>query len=116
MEYERLAIEEIEDLTQRACVQLVPELTTKLLSMAVELIEYKKKTESGTLIDIQDIAKLFDRLWGPPCDYGFDSEEVIDVILENTDYNWCERNCNTVEYDLCWEQYIKAKLKEVQNG
>lgn len=49
MEYERLTIEEIEDFTQRVCVQLCPELTRQLLSMAVELIEYKYKIEQGTL-------------------------------------------------------------------
>jgi len=78
-----------------------------------KLWNLENKFEQGTLVDIQDIAKLFDKLFGSPCDYGMDGEEVIDVILANTDGNWCERNCVPNEYTLCWEEYIKAKLKEL---
>ena len=48
----KLTNDELADFLQRACVQLVPELTAQLLSMAVELIEYKQKIEQGTLIEL----------------------------------------------------------------
>ena len=116
MEYKKLTDDELADFLQRACVQLVPELTQQLLSLGSELAEYRDKIAQGTLVDIEDVAKLFNKIYGAPCDYGFDNEDVIEVILDNTDGNWCERNCNPNEYTLCWEEYIKAKLREVQNG
>lgn len=116
MVYKRLTDNELADFLQRACVQLVPELTQQLLSLGMELTEYRTQVEQRTLIDIEDVAKVFDKIHGAPCDYGMDGEEVIDVILGNTDYGWCERNCVPNEHTLCWEEYIKAKLKELQNG
>ena len=51
MEYKRLTDDELADFLQRACVQLAPELTQQLLSLGVELSEYRTKIEQGTLID-----------------------------------------------------------------
>ena len=106
MKYERF--------TQKVDSGFVSELDCRIAYNKLCAIE--DKIEQGLMIDIKDMSKLFEKIFGAPCDYGMDGEEVIDVILENTDYNWCERNCNTEDYALCWEQYIKAKLKELQNG
>ena len=40
---EKLTDEELADFTQRACVQLCPELTQQLMSVVVELIDYREK-------------------------------------------------------------------------
>lgn len=79
-----------------------------------QLCELEDKIERNELLSIEDIAKLWDKMWGAPCEYEICGENAIDVILENTGYNWCERNCGTVDSALCWEEYLKAKLKELQ--
>lgn len=78
------------------------------------LAELEDKIEQNELLSIEDIAKLWDKLWGAPCEYEICGENAIDVIWKHTDYNWCERKCGTVDSALCWEEYLKAKLKELQ--
>jgi hypothetical protein len=113
MEYKKLTIEEIEDLTQRACVQLVPELTTKLLSMVVELIEYKKKIEQGTLIDLP--CKVGDTVYKVEREYGYSNDTYFWHIVEKPfelgmlDYWWGKMIFLTREE-------AKKRLKELQNG
>ena len=47
MKYERLTDYELSEFLQRACVQLVSELTQQLLSVGVELTEYRTKYPNG---------------------------------------------------------------------
>jgi hypothetical protein len=43
---EKLTDEELADFAQRACVQLCPELVKQLMSIVVELVNYRAKEES----------------------------------------------------------------------
>ena len=47
MKYNRLTDYELSEFLQRACVQLVPELTQQLLSVGTELTEYRNKYPAG---------------------------------------------------------------------
>ena len=51
-DYKRLTDEELSDFLQRAAVQLCPELTQQLLSIGLELVQYRGKIEKGTLIEL----------------------------------------------------------------
>lgn len=81
------------------------------------LAELEDKIENGTLIELNAVAKLFNRLWECPCDYIFDNKDVNEFICENVEEDWCEKNCpiNWSDYSKCWEVYLKAKLKELEN-
>ena len=80
------------------------------------LWELENKIEQGTLVEISEVAKLFNKLWECPCDYIFDDQDVNELICKNVEEDWCEKNCPTEWYDYtkCWEQYIKVKLKELK--
>ena len=115
-DFQRLTNEELNDFIQRAVVQLEPTLTQQVMSIVLELEEYRTKIENGTLVELNTIAKLFNRLWECPCDYIFDNKDVNEFICENVEEDWCEKNCSTDwnDYSKCWEVYLKAKLKELQ--
>lgn len=49
--YKRLSNEELNDFTSRVVVQLDPSLTQQVMSLILELSEYRAKIENGTLID-----------------------------------------------------------------
>ena len=51
-EYKRLTEEELNDFTSRVVVQLEPTLTQQVMSLILELTEYRTKIENGTLIEI----------------------------------------------------------------
>lgn len=51
VEFKRLTNDELSDFLQRAAVQLCPELTQQLLSIGLELVQYREKIENETLID-----------------------------------------------------------------
>ena len=72
------------------------------------------KIENGTIIEIGEVARLFNKLWECPGDYIIDDKDVCELIRENTEEDWCEKNCYTEDYSKCWEQYIKAKLRELK--
>lgn len=50
-EFKRLTNEELNDFIQRAVVQLNPTLTQQVMSIVLELEEYRNKIENGTLIE-----------------------------------------------------------------
>ena len=54
MEYKKLTDDELADFLQRACVQLVPELTQQLLSLGMELAEYRAKIPEGAVVLTND--------------------------------------------------------------
>ncbi len=80
------------------------------------LAELEDKIEQQEMVSIKDVVKLFNKIWECPCDYIFDDEDVNEVICKNVGEDWCEKNCPTEwdDYTKCWEQYIKAKLKELK--
>ena len=53
-DYKRLTDEELNDFTSRVVVQLEPTLTQQVISLILELTEYRTRTENGTLIELQD--------------------------------------------------------------
>lgn len=64
MEYKRLTDDELADFLQRACVQLVPELTQQLLSLGTELAEYRTKIERGLMMELPCMIEIFNgALW-----------------------------------------------------
>lgn len=51
MSYKRLIDEELNDFTSRVVVQLEPTLTQQVISLILELSEYRTKIKNGTLIE-----------------------------------------------------------------
>ena len=51
MKYERLTNEQLNDFTSRVVVQLEPSLTRQVMSLILELSEYRDKIENGTLME-----------------------------------------------------------------
>lgn len=87
----------------------------KSTEVLYRLAELEDKIEQGELISVKTIAKFIEMAFAsePPCYYGIDGDDCVDVIETNTK-EWCETHCNTDSYTECWEQYLKAKLKELQ--
>lgn len=67
MSYKRLTNEELNDFTSRVVVQLEPTLTQQVMSLILELTEYRNKIENGTLIELPckvgDTVYYVERLW-----------------------------------------------------
>ena len=82
--------------------------------MYYRLAELEDKIENGTLVEIGEVAKLFNRIWECPCDFVLDNEDVCDIIREKVEEDWCDKNCDTEDFSKCWEVYLKPKLKELQ--
>ena len=51
-DYKRLTNEELNDFTSRVVVQLEPTLTQQVMSLILELTEYRTKIANGTLIEL----------------------------------------------------------------
>lgn len=86
------------------------------LQVAIErLAELEDKIERGELISVKTIAKLMERILDAPCNYELDGQDVVEYMCDNLG-NWCEENCKNRDYEMCWVMYLKAKLKELQNG
>lgn len=85
MEYKRLSNEELNDFTSRVVVQLEPNLTQQVMSLILELTEYRTKIENGTLIELP--CKVGDTAYciydNGECDYWIEEELVHDFILTN---------------------------------
>lgn len=86
MEYKRLTNEELNDFTSRVVVQLEPALTQQVMSLILELNEYRTKIENGTLIELP--CKVGDTVYcvyrDDEYEYWIEPEEVVDFII--TDY------------------------------
>ena len=52
MEYKRLTNDELNDFIQRVVVQLNPDLTQQVISVVLELEQYRNKIENGTLVEL----------------------------------------------------------------
>ena len=130
MEYKRLTDDELGDFLQRACVQLVPELTQQLLSLGTELTEYRTKIKQGTLVNFPcklgtTIYHLYkagnvitkDRVFN----YHFDVCTKPCVSFENYFWYGTNKRVDTIlveQFGKWWfltEAEAKARLKEIQN-
>ena len=66
IKYKKLSNEELNDFTERVVVQLEPHLTQQVLSVILELDEYRSKIEDKTLIE-------------PPCKVGDTVYYFLDI-------------------------------------
>ena len=90
-EYKRLTNEELNDFTSRVVVQLEPTLTQQVMSLILELTEYRTKIENGTLIEL-------------PCKVGttiYHLYKAGNVITEDKVFNYhfeiCTKPCVSFE-------------------
>lgn len=60
--YKKLSNEELNDFTSRVVVQLDPSLTQQVMSLILELSEYRTKIENGTLIEIPPLISYNEHL------------------------------------------------------
>ena len=77
-------------------------------------LAYKNGYEQGCKDSIKKIAKLLNEWFECPCNFTLNEEDVALYMFEQYG-DWCEKNCDTENYSKCWEQYLKVKLKELQN-
>ena len=96
MEYKKLTDDELADFLQRACVQLVPELTQQLLSLCTELTEYRTKIKQGTLIELPRMFQNINKI-------GWFVEYIGDCGWIKSEYH-------------STEEQARERLKELQNG
>ena len=96
MEYKKLTDDELADFLQRACVQLVPELTQQLLSLGSELAEYRAKIEQRTLIELPRMFQNINKI-------GWFVEYIGDCGWIKSEYH-------------STEEKARERLKELQNG
>lgn len=96
--FKRLTNDELNDFLQRAVVQLCPELTRQLLSIGLELAQYRDKVENGTLIELPRIIRYVDYCYG----------------LEKFVVQW-ETNGKIKSKTFWSEKKAEQKLKELQN-
>lgn len=57
-DFKRLTKEELNDFIQRVVVQLEPTLTQQVISVVLELEQYRGKIENGTLIELPCIREV----------------------------------------------------------
>ena len=119
MEYKRLTDDELADFLQRACVQLVPELTQQLLSLGAELAEYRTKIACGTLVDLP--CKVCDLVWVIK-EYPFgkrkiEGVEIVGFIWPTIDSKPWPADRFGDAYSEVFHKYedVKKRLKELQN-
>ena len=110
MEYKRLTNEELNDFTSRVVVQLEPTLTQQVISLILELSEYRTKIENGTLVDcIWFISWINETVCrGQVIGYEEDSGFVIltNGSMISADKIWT--NCEDAEKEL-----LKRKIKQL---
>lgn len=92
-------------------------LEEEKMRLKQQVKEYQDKIEQGTLIDIKTISKLLNEWFECPCNFTLNEEDVASYMFEKYG-DWCDKNCDKMleDYSPCWEMYLKAKLKELQNG
>ena len=130
----RLTNDELNDFLQRAAVQLCPELTQQLLSVGLELAQYREKIENKTLIELP--CKVGDTVYMPWVFNGVNSIAYLTVthIIFDTKKAYIKTDFSTDDGEY-WEKYkggkynfedfgkmvfltkteAEAKLKELQN-
>jgi hypothetical protein len=118
-EYKRLTNEELNDFTSRVVVQLEPTLTQQVMSLILELTEYRTKIENGTLIELP--CKVGDKVYHIDC-YPHIFEDIVDEIWINGYNEVCydfRKGCRYLvsEFGVKWfTNKAKAlkKLKELE--
>ena len=100
MSYKILTNEELNDFTSRVVVQLEPTLTQQVMSLILELTEYRNKIENGTLIELgYHIRKSY---------RNHDDQRYKIIIID-------EVEIDKIGYDGLTKAEAEAKLKELQN-
>ena len=91
--YKKLTNDELNDFLQRAAVQLCPELTQQLLSVGLELAQYRDKIENKTLVEPP--CKVGDKVYyflDIPCFYDIIELTVEDIVIRLNPYE-CILHC-----------------------
>ena len=118
MEYKRLTNEELTDFTSRVVVQLEPTLTQQVMSLILELTEYRTKIENKTLIELH--CKVGDTV------YQFDnSGRIYEATILNIEIHKGKPYYETcgVDFDntaigetlFLTKDQAEQRLKELQN-
>ena len=136
-EYKRLTSGELNDFISRVVVQLEPTLTQQVISLVLELEEYRTKIENGTLVERPPVKKgnriwLVRKYW----DYfeGRTKKEVVGRIVKRiflNDDNSLTFSCLAIHkgtklisivksttFNKTWfftKAEVEQKLKELQN-
>ena len=112
---DRLTNEELNDFTSRVVVQLEPTLTQQVMSLILELTEYRTKIENGTLIELPcKMGETFYEIDTLYCEYyehgvgGFSFEDGELIIID-----FCDSRYKASE--VCFSQAeAEQKLKELK--
>jgi hypothetical protein len=100
MEYKRLTNEELNDFTSRVVVQLEPALTQQVMSLILELNEYRTKIENGTLVELgYHIRKSYKN---------HDDQRYKIILID-------EVKIDKIGYDCLTKAEAEAKLKELKD-
>ena len=119
-EYKRLTDEELNDFTSRVVVQLEPTLTQQVMSLILELSEYRNKIENGTLIELP--CKVGDTVYSIPFD---DDKEIFKHKVKALRLLFISEadDCDFIENNFAWwgenifstKAEAEKKLKELKN-
>lgn len=76
---------------------------------AEKMCEIKMQNEKLEMLSA--VAKILYAEWGdePPCNFN-DNDSYM--ICRCGDY--CDKNCGNENFEKCWQEWLKAKLKEQQ--
>lgn len=109
-EFKRLTNDELNDFLQRAVVQLCPELTRQLLSIGLELAQYRDKIENKTLIELP--CKVGDIVWELDL---FSKQKVREIKARNIlqIFHWIEDE-SFGKYLFLTKAEAEEKLKELK--
>lgn len=100
MSYKRLTNEELNDFTSSVVVQLEPTLTQQVMSLILELTEYRNEIENGTLIELgYHIRKSY---------RNHDDQRYKIILID-------EVEIDKIGYDGLTKAEAEKKLKELQN-
>ena len=112
MEFKRLTNDELNDFISRVVVQLEPALTQQVMSVVLELEEYRTKIENGTLISLPCIRKINSPLGTYEAVYINERDLIQECIVSTDEQGWL-----IVEAYGCpkHSKIAEAKLKELQN-
>lgn len=116
MKYKRLTTKKIDlDKLSDKAKSKISETYLDYAKVNNALYELENKIEKGTLIDIKTISGLLNEWFECPCNFTLNEEDVALYMFEKYG-DWCDKNCDKMleDYSPCWEMYLKAKLKELQ--
>lgn len=110
--FKRLTNDELNDFLQRAAVQLCPELTQQLLSVGLELAQYREKIANEMFIELPCVRKINSPLGSYEAIYINERDLMQECLVLTDEQGWiiiekygCPKHSNKAQ----------AKLKEL-NG